>query len=64
MEEPFTKLEASKLILDQLLLETVEILCHVELNRRNPQLYGFKSIYGITDIPLLEYQKDNLNNNE
>ena len=64
LEEPFTKLEASKLILDQLLLETVEILCHVELNRRNPQLYGFKSIYGITDIPLLEYQKDNLNNNE
>ena len=57
MEETQIKLEISKIILDQILAETIEILSHIELSRKNPKLYTFKSIYSVIDIPLLDFQE-------
>jgi len=49
------------MVLEQLLNEVVEIFEHVNLNRRQPKLYQYKSIYGCEDIPRLSFQ---LGNNE
>ena len=57
LEETLVKLEVSKLILDQILNETIEILSHVESNRKNPKLYQFKSIYSCEELPILELKK-------
>ena len=57
MEETQTKLEISKIILDQIIFETIEILSHVEFSRKNPKLYTFKSIYSAIDLPRLDFQE-------
>ena len=56
LEETQTKIEISKLILNQILLETIEILFHVDFSRKNPKLYTFKSIYSAIELPQLPFQ--------
>ena len=58
MEETQIKLEISKIILEQIIEETIEILSHIDLNRKNPELYGLKSIYSAIELPKLEFQKE------
>ena len=55
--ETQSKLEVTGLILDQLYNEIIEILEHIQLSRKNPNLYLFKSIYSCDDIPKLSFQK-------
>ena len=55
-EETQIKCFLSKVILDQLLNELVEILEHVMYSRREPQRYQNKSIYACEDIPRLSFQ--------
>ena len=55
--ETQSKLEVSELILDQLYNEIIEILEHVQLNRKRPELYQEKSIYACEDIPKLSFQQ-------
>lgn len=50
------------MVLEQLLNEVVEILEHVQLSRRKPQLYQNKSIYACEDIPRLSFQQFNTEN--
>lgn len=57
IEETSIKLELTDLVLDQLFNEIVEILEHVNLSRRNPELYQNKSIYACDDIPKLAFQQ-------
>lgn len=61
VEETQVKLELSEMVLEQLLNEVVEIMEHVQLSRRNPSLYLYKSIYACEEIPRLSFQ---LNNNQ
>lgn len=56
------KLEISELVLEQLLNEVVEILEHVNLSRKRPELYQGKSIYVCEDIPRLSFQMNNTEN--
>lgn len=56
------KLELSEMVLEQLLNEVVEILEHVQLSRRRPNLYQYKSIYACEDIPRLSFQQYNTEN--
>ena len=53
-------LEISEMVLEQLLNEVVEILEHVNLSRKRPDLYSNKSIYVCEDIPRLSFQINNL----
>ena len=57
-EETFTKLMATKLIMNQLLNEVVEILEHVQFSRKKPEKYNYKSIFSCENIPLLSFQTD------
>jgi hypothetical protein len=57
-EETIIKLMATKLIMNQLLNEVVEILEHVQYSRKNPEKYNFKSIFSCENIPLLSFQTD------
>ena len=59
IEETQIKFELSDLICEQLLNEIIEILEHVQLSRRKPQLYKNKSIYACEDIPRLSFQQTN-----
>ena len=54
--ETQSKLEVNELILDQLYNEMIEILEHVQLSRKRPELYQNKSIYACEDIPKLSFQ--------
>ena len=54
--ETQSKLEVNELILDQLYNEMIEILEHVQLSRKKPDLYQYKSIYACEDIPKLSFQ--------
>ena len=47
---------ASSIIFDQLINEVIEILEHVQLNRKKPELYQNKSIYACDEIPRLSFQ--------
>ena len=40
-----------------ILRENIEILEHVQLNRRRPDLYNNRSIYACPEMPKLEFQK-------
>jgi hypothetical protein len=60
--ETQSKLEVSELILDQLYNEIIEILEHVQLNRKRPELYQEKSIYACEDIPKLSFQQTTTEN--
>lgn len=62
LEETSVKLELSEMVLEQLLNEVVEILEHVQLSRRRPNLYQYKSIYACEDIPRLSFQQYNTEN--
>jgi hypothetical protein len=62
LEETQIKLELSEMVLEQLLNEVVEILEHVQLSRRRPNLYQYKSIYACEDIPRLSFQQYNTEN--
>ena len=59
--ETQSKLEVTELILDQLYNEIIEILEHVQLSRKRPDLYQSKSIYACEDIPKLSFQLTNEN---
>jgi hypothetical protein len=50
------------MVLEQLLNEVVEILEHVHLSRKRPNLYQYKSIYACEDIPRLSFQNYNTEN--
>ena len=54
--ETQSKLEVTELILDQLYNEIIEILEHVQLSRKKPELYQNKSIYACDEIPKLDFQ--------
>lgn len=62
LEEAGVKIELSEMVLEQLLNEVVEILEHVGLSRRRPNLYQYKSIYACEDIPRLSFQQYNTEN--
>ena len=51
------KLEVTEFIFEMLLRENIEILEHIENNRKRPELYNYKSIYECTDMPKLGLQK-------
>ena len=57
---------ASSIIFDQLVNEVIEILEHVQLNRKKPELYQNKSIYACDEIPRLSFQmiSNNTENDE
>ena len=55
-QETIVKLMISKMIMNQLLNEVIEILEHVQLNRKKPELYQNKSIYACDEIPRLSFQ--------
>ena len=61
-EETQIKLVLSKVIMDQLLNEVVEILEHVFYSRKEPSKYQSKSIYACEDIPRLFFQNTTENN--
>ena len=60
--ETQSKLEVTELILDQLYNEVIEILEHVQLSRKRPDLYQEKSIYACEDIPKLSFQQTTTEN--
>ena len=62
-QETYVKLSLSRIIMDQLLNEIVEILEHVQYSRKEPQKYQSKSIYACEDIPRLSFQPQTMENN-
>ena len=56
IQEEQVKSIASSIIFEQLINEVIEILEHVQLNRKRPELYQEKSIYACDDIPRLSFQ--------
>ena len=63
-EETQIKLLLSKIIMDQLLNEVIEIMEHVQLSRKEPNKYQNKSIYACDDIPRLSFQNTTENNDD
>ena len=57
IEETRAKLEVADYIFEMILRENVEILEHVENNRKRPDLYQYMSIYACPSMPRLEFQK-------
>ena len=55
-QETLFKIKLSKLIMEQLLNETVEILGHIQNSRKFPSKYQSNSIYACEDIPRLSFQ--------
>ena len=55
-EETIIKLMIDKIIMNQLMKETVEILEHVQFSRKNPEKYSYKPIFSCEKIPLLDFQ--------
>ena len=66
IQEEQVKSLASSIIFDQLVNEVIEILEHVQLNRKKPELYQNKSIYACDEIPRLSFQmiSNNTDNDE
>ena len=66
IQEEQVKSLASSIIFDQLVNEVIEILEHVQLNRKKPELYQNKSIYACDEIPRLSFQmiSNNTENDE
>ena len=62
-QETYVKLSLSRIIMDQLLNEIVEILEHVQYSRKEPDKYQSKSIYACEDIPRLSFQPQTMENN-
>ena len=64
IEETQLKLEITEIINDQLYNEVMEILEHISLNRKKPELYQFKSIFACEEIPKLVFQQTLNENNK
>ena len=64
MEETQIKMETSDVIMEYLFNEIIEILEHVQFNRKRPDLYNYKSIYACEQMPKLNFQIMMINNNE
>ena len=62
IEETKIKLEIEDYIFEMLIRENIEILEHVQNNRIKPYLYNYKSIYGCSDMPQLDFQKEDNEN--
>ena len=62
-QETYVKLSLSRIIMDQLLNEIVEIMEHVQYSRKEPDKYQSKSIYACEDIPRLSFQPQTMENN-
>ena len=56
IQEEQVKSMVSNVIFEQLINEVIEILEHVQLNRKKPELYQNKSIYACDEIPRLSFQ--------
>ena len=63
-QETIVKLMISKIIMNQLLNEIVEILEHIQNSRNEPEKYNYKSIYSCDNMPLLSIQKKKENEEE
>ena len=63
-QETIVKLMISKMIMNQLLNEVIEILEHVQYSRNSPERYNYKSIYCCDNIPLLSFQINDKNKYE
>ena len=57
IEETQLKLEITEIINEQLYNEVMEILEHITLSRKKPELYQYKSIFSCEDIPKLVFQQ-------
>ena len=57
VEETQLKLEITEIINEQLYNEVMEILEHITLSRKKPELYQYKSIFSCEDIPKLVFQQ-------
>ena len=55
-QETVVKIMISKIIMNQLLNEVIEILEHIQYSRKEPQRYNYKSIFCCNNIPLLSFQ--------
>ena len=66
IQEEQVKSMVSSIIFEQLINEVIEILEHVQLNRKKPELYQNKSIYACEEIPRLSFQiiSNNTENDE
>ena len=60
-EETIVKLMATKIIMNQLLNEVIEILEHAQFSRKRPEKYNFKSIFSCENIPLVSFQNEPAN---
>ena len=58
-QETIVKLMISKIIMNQLLNEVIEILEHIQNSRKQPEKYNNKSIFSCDNIPLLNFQNNN-----
>ena len=64
IEEAQLKLEITEIINDQLYNEVLEILEHIALSRKKPELYQDKSIFACEEIPRLVFQQSSNENNK
>ena len=64
IEETQLKLEITEIINDQLYNEVMEILEHITLSRKQPELYQDKSIFACEEIPKLVFQQSLYENNK
>ena len=64
IEETQLKLEITEIITDQLYNEVMEILEHIALSRKKPELYQDKSIFACEEIPKLIFQQTSSENNK
>ena len=64
IEETQLKLEITEIINDQLYNEVMEILEHIALSRKRPELYQDKSIFACEEIPKLVFQQTSNENNK
>jgi len=58
-QETIVKITISKIIMNQLLNEVIEILEHIQYSRNEPEKYNYRSIFSCDNIPLLSFQKEN-----
>ena len=64
MEETQLKIEITEIINEQLYNEVMEILEHIVLSRKKPELYENMSIFACEEIPKLSFQKTSMNNKD
>ena len=62
IEETQLKIEITEIINEQLYNEVMEILEHIALSRKKPELYQYKSIFVCEEIPKLSFQQNTTDN--